>query len=184
MDTNTIPQYFYIAHLHVDHPLLLQKVATLGKLFTDKEPDSQVTLSRLFNGYFTFVVQSKQVIDERTADIFESSIFRIGGLIPIFSQTTININKLESLYPPTFTAYFVCDFSLFSYYLGEGYQFRKKLKEILESINGGVYFLQTFRNQMILVIESTTPFAPDDLKILRDHLNDKNLQLCTSFSNF
>jgi len=186
MDTKAIPLYFYIAHLHVDHPLLLQKVATLGKLFTDYDPNSQVSFSQLFNGYFTFVVQSQKVIEERTADTFESFVFRVGGLFPIFSQTTVNVNQTEATYPPTFayTAYFACNFSFFSYYFGAGYQFRKKLKEILESIGGGVYYLKTFRNQMVLVIESTTLFAPDDLKLLQDHLNHQDLLLCTSFCNF
>lgn len=180
------PQYFYIAHLFVKHSLTLQKVINLAKLFTDQDPSCTVTHTKIFDGFFTLIIQSDQIIDKRTAGLFETRISLLDGVGLIFTQETVNADKVTGQYSPTFvyTAYFGLSFSFLSYHFGEGYRFRTKLREILENINGGVYYLKILRTEMALVIESTTSFRTDDLKLLQDYLHNDYLQLLTSFRNF
>lgn len=184
MDDN--PRYFYIAHLFVKHSLTLQKVINLAKLFTDKDPSCDVIHTKIFDGFFTMIIQSDQIIDRKTANLFESRISLLDGVGLIFTQETANADKVKEQYTPTFvyTAYFGLSFSFLSYYFGEGLRFRTKLKKILEGINGGIYYLKLLPTEMALVIESTVPFSPDDLKLLQKHLHNDYLQLLTSFRNF
>lgn len=186
MDHIDNPLYFYIAHLFVKHSLTLQKVIDLAKLFTDKDPQTTITHTKINNGFLTLVIQSKNPVDRRTADLFESRVSLLDGLGLIFTQETVNINNTKGSNFPTYvyTAYFGLSFSLLSYYLGEGLWFRAKLKKILEEIDGGIYYLKILPTEMALVIESTSPFSSDDIALLQDHLNNVYLELLTSFRNF
>lgn len=180
------PQYFYIAHIYVSHPLILQKIITIAKLFMLEDSSAVITSTENTDGFFSLVVQSDSPVKDSTMSRFESQAYHLEGVLLIFSQSTINVEQTSDSYSPTYvyTAYFTLHFSWLSYHFGEGLLFRAKLKKYLDKMNGGVYYLRFFPNQMAVVIESLNGF--DDLEVagLRNLLTHQKLHLKTSFSNF
>lgn len=185
MDNN--PQYFYIYHIYVDHPILLQKIVALAKYFTDNNPESKVTQTEMKNGFFTLVVSSPEAINERTANLFEEKASQVEGVIPIFSHQTNDIDAAGDHYPPTYiySAYIALDFGFFSYYFGEGLQFRRKLTKILDSMDeAGVYKTTFYLGEMSLAFESVTAFKQSELDALFTFLKSQKISILTSYQNF
>ena len=180
------PQYFYIAHVYVSHPLIVQKVLNTAKLFTNEDSGATISSTPNNGGFFSLVVQSDSPVKPLTMSHFESKAQHLEGVILIFSQSTVNVEQVHTPYPPTFvyTGYYLLSFSLLSYYFGNGLIFRIKLKKYLDKMNGGVYYPRTLRDQMALVVESTTVFDPLEVDELHYLLAHQKVHLKTSFCNF
>lgn len=165
--SHIVPRYFYICHLYIDHDVILQKIVTAGKVFRNHHPDCQLSRTNISKGHFTFIVSNDSPIDLAAIESFEKIVPGIEGVNFIFAQRTTNQGKSDE-YPPTFvySAYYNLKFNKFSYYLGRGLFFRKKLKQILEKLDGDYYFLHFTPTEMLLVLEST--FVPNADQV--DHL--------------
>lgn len=183
---NQTPKYLFIAHLYVEHPLLLQKVISIAKVFRDYNPNCTITTTPIVDGFFSLVVSADEVVSRIPAQCFERNVALTEGINLLFSQDTIDVDCVGYPYPPTFiyTAFFALEFNYLSYHFGEGYQFRKELKRILDGINGGGYYYHCFSSEMALVIESTQAYDTKDLELFMTHLNNKNVKCLTSFKNF
>lgn len=183
---NQSPKYLFIAHLYVEHPLILQKVFSIAKVFRDYNPNCTTTATPISNGFFSLIVSADEAVCRIPAHCFERNVTFTEGVKLLFSQDTIDVDCVGYPYPPTFiyTAFFALEFNYLSYHFGEGYQFRKELKRILEGINGGGYYYHAFQSEMALVIESTHKHDPQDIERLMTHLNNRKVKSLTSFQNF
>lgn len=180
------PKYFYISHLYTSHPLFLQKILSLAKIFTDQDLSSSITHTEIVHGFFSLVVQSPKVIDLRTIKKFEAGIDSTGHSYTELSHATMDINRVGSNYPPTyiFSTHFAHDYGYFTFLFGGGIWFNFKLYRILKKIDGGLYFYKFYKRSFVFLVESTTLFKSEDMEKLKSHLTNPHLKLLTSFSNF
>jgi hypothetical protein len=183
------PQYLYIYHFFISEPIIptLQNIKVLTNLFLDNDPDAKVTQTKIKDGILTLVVSSPKPIDNDVILHFESSVNLNKNIIYIFSHKTNDIDTVGINYPPTyiFSSYIALDFGFLSYYLGPGNEFKRKLIAILESMDdAGVYATTFYPSEMSLVIESATPFDPDEIKTLFKFLKKDKVRILTSYQNF
>lgn len=179
------PRYFYICHLYIDHDILLQKIVTSAKVFHNYNPDCQLSRTDIINGHFTFIVSDDTPINLTAIETFEKNVPGIDGVNFIFAQRTTNQGK-DQEYPPTFvfSAYYRLKFSKLSYYLGSGLFFRKKLKQILEKLDGDYYFLHFTPTEMALVLESTYTPSTKQLDELFDFIQARVDPPIARYSSF
>lgn len=187
MSTAT-PHYFYIAHLHVAHPLSLVKVVDTLKIFKEPHPDCQILYSVSVRNFVTLTVSTESKINPQAIDDFEKKATRLEGVGIIFTHSTNTATKDQKVvqdFPPTFV-YSGCyglAFSRWDYWFGRVKCLENKLEKILCSIDGGAYYLLVRRTYMALILESPTPLKKVEVDSLFGFLQEKVSPPLTSFSN-
>ncbi len=186
MDNHAL-KYFYLVHFYTYHNLILQKIIEAAKVFTDNDPDVTICATPQNNGYTVLVVESLQPVPQKTIDQFEVISDNIEGLVQLFSHMTISLEEGNaSTYVPSyvFSSYYHLHFSFFSRYFGGGLFFIIRLVKKLRAITGGVYVFKTFKNELLLVLESDTPFIQAEVDDLLKFLNHSKVKPQSSFRNF
>ncbi len=184
---NKKPKYFYLVHFFTNHDLILQKIIEAAKVFTDDDPEATITTTPINNGYTVLVVESSQPISEKVMDRFEKISDCIDGLVHLFSHSTIcqEENGEDRLVPSyAYSSYYHLYFNPFSRYLGSGRLFINRLVKKLLAITGGVYELKLFKNEMVIILESDTPFVQSEIDDLLRYLSHPKIKLQSSFRNF
>jgi len=183
------PRYFYITHLHVSHSLKLQLVVDAAKAFRNYHPDCYAAHTKPVNNFIALIVTSDTKISSQAIASFENKVTRIEGVGVIFTHSTNTATKDQKVvqdFPPTFvfSGCYGLDFSRWDYWFGKVKKLEDELEKILNSINGGAYYLLVRRKYMALVLESPEPFQSEDIHTLFDFIEKGPPFLLTSISNF
>ncbi len=184
--SQTSPRYFYIAHIHISHPLLLQKIVDYINPFRVHDPDCHIVRTNPQNGFLTLNVSSNKRISETAIETFERNLPFVEGLKIIFTHKTTDSDKNGQNFPPTFvySAYYALNFNWLSQKLGRVRSFENALRKTLQNIQGGSYYLYVNPSYMALILESTKPFKSGELNELFKKLEANSPVLLTSFSTF
>lgn len=180
------PSYFYIAHVQISHPLLIQKIVDQLLLFKIYDPKCQLARTITQNSFLTLIVTSDNRIPNKAIAEFEQSVPFIEGVMVLFTHKTTDADKNGQNFPPTYvySAYYSLGFSWLSELLGKVYFFELSLRKVLKNIKGGSYYLYVNPSYMALILESTTPFQDGALDNLFTKLEKGTPTLLTSFSSF